>query len=361
VIGVVTTSYPRFPDDSAGIFVRERVRALRARGEQIEIVAAGDAHCVDDGLVTRLAAGGLFYAGGAPEALEEPRLLPRLAAWARALHFSSALLARLAERRGRWQAAESHWLLPCGLAVAAMLPELPHRAHVHGGDLYLLGRLPWADSVARGLCRRRPELVFASAALERRFRALAGVAPEALGARCRVEAAPFDQALFRARGLDERRQARAELGLSRPTLLAAGRLVPIKGFDVLVAAVARLPPAARPVVIVAGDGPERAQLARLARAAGVELCLPGLLGQQALALHMTAAALFAHPCRTLPSGRSEGMPLVVREALACGLPVLASASGGLGELGGTAGLTLVQEGDVASWAEAIARALAEVD
>jgi glycosyltransferase involved in cell wall biosynthesis len=48
----------------------------------------------------------------------------------------------------------------------------------------------------------------------------------------------------------------------------------------------------------------------------------------------------------------------VREALARGLPVIASASGGLAELCGTPGLTLVAEGDVAALALAIARTLA---
>jgi len=121
--------------------------------------------------------------------------------------------------------------------------------------------------------------------------------------------------------------------------------------------VARLPPTSRPAVVIAGEGPERARLARLARTAGVDLRLPGLLGQQALALYMAAADLFVHPCRTLPSGRSEGMPLVVREALARGLPVIASASGGLTELRGASGVTLVAEGDAAALAEALARAL----
>jgi glycosyltransferase involved in cell wall biosynthesis len=73
---------------------------------------------------------------------------------------------------------------------------------------------------------------------------------------------------------------------------------------------------------------------------------------------MRAADLFVHPCRTLPSGRAEGMPLVVREALACGAPVIASASGGLTELETTAGLTLVEPDSAPQLAAAICRQLA---
>jgi glycosyltransferase involved in cell wall biosynthesis len=310
-------------------------------------------------MVTRIPAHGLFYAGGAPEALESASRAARLSAWVRALGFCGRLLGHLTARRGRWDAVESHWLLPCGLAVCAALPGLPHRAHLHGGDVFLLGRLPGAGSLLRRLCRSRPELVFASASLRAAFTRVLGAPPEALGARCQVEAAPFDPSIFCRPTEEERRRARAQLGGERPTLLAAGRLVPIKGFDVLIAAVGQMPPASRPRVLIAGDGPERAGLARQARAQGVDLRLPGRLGQQALARHMAAADLFVHPCRTLPGGRSEGMPLVVREALACGLPVLASASGGLVELRGAPGLTLIEAGDAAALAAAIARLGAE--
>jgi glycosyltransferase involved in cell wall biosynthesis len=72
---------------------------------------------------------------------------------------------------------------------------------------------------------------------------------------------------------------------------------------------------------------------------------------------MAAADLFVHPCRTLPDGRSEGMPLVVREALACGLRVVAFASGGLSELQGVAGICLVNPDDTFALAAAIRAAL----
>lgn len=357
MIGVVTTSYPRFADDSAGVFVQQRVRALVAQGHMVEILAAGNSLRSDSGMVTRIAGGNLFYSGGAPEALEDDRLLGRLASWGEAVVFSLAMLGRIAERARRWDEVESHWVVPCGLAVAAALPGLAHRAHVHGGDLHLLSRLPWADSLARVLCRSRVELVFASAGLRDGFSVLAGATPESLGAASRVEAAPFDRSLFFPRTDEDRQKARAQLGFDRPTVLGAGRLVSIKGFDILLAAVGKLPPDSRPVVVIAGQGPEKERLARQARAAAIDLRLPGLLGQRALARNMAAADLFVHACRTLVSGRSEGMPLVVREALARGLPVIASASGGIVELRGEVGLTLVEAADADTLATAIARAL----
>jgi glycosyltransferase involved in cell wall biosynthesis len=345
------------------VFVRQRVRALLAEGHAVEILAAAardgasaDDDC-EDGQVTRIEAGGLFYEGGAPEALESPDRLRRWQALGQGVRFSLAMLRHLFDRRSRWDAVESHWLVPCGLLASAALPHLSHRAHVHGGDLYMLARLPWGDSLGRTLCRHKPTLVFASASLRDRFAQLVGAAPEAFGAQCTVEPAPFAARVFVPRSDEEKRQLRDRLGFCSPTLLAAGRLVPIKGFDLLVAAIGRIPLAVRPALVVAGEGPEKMRLAKLARDVGVRLQLAGQLGQRALADCMAAADLFVHPCRTLASGRSEGMPLVVREALACGLPVIASASGGLGELRGTQGLTLVDPNDAEALLQAIEHAL----
>ncbi len=355
MIGVLTTSYPRGPGDYAGVFVRERVRALRGAGHVLEVVAACDGPTTEDGLATvvRLPVhpGGLFYAGGAPEHLEKGSHRGRVLL--DGLHFSARMAELVRRRKTDWSAIESHWLVPCAVVACTVAPELPHRAHAHGGDVFLLCRLPGGDSVARTLCRQGIDLVFASADLRARFTRLCGQAPEELGARTSVEPAPYDGSLFFARGDQERARLRRRLAMTGPTLLAAGRLVPIKGFDVLIQALGRLPAHRRPRLILAGDGPEAAPLRQLARRTGVELRLLGVVEQPALADWMAAAHLFVHPCRALPDGRTEGAPLVVREALACGLPVLASASGGLLDLR-EPHLTLVAPDDPAALAAAIA-------
>ncbi|MBZ0233555.1 MAG: hypothetical protein K8M05_14615, partial [Deltaproteobacteria bacterium] len=61
VVGVVATSYPRWDGDAAGGFVEGHAAYLRARGDEVDVVAAGRGLPVPDGL---------FFAGGAPEAIE---------------------------------------------------------------------------------------------------------------------------------------------------------------------------------------------------------------------------------------------------------------------------------------------------
>lgn len=355
MIGVITTSYPLGAADSAGNFVRRRVETLVRSGETVEVIAAGKTSTVETGLarVIRVGAPELIHCGGVPDLLEHRDRPIRGKAWVEALRFSTKLLDCVQSFKTRWQAVESHWLLPSGLVAQVMMPGQPHRAHIHGGDLFLLARMPFARSLARTLCTRWTTLVFVSRDLLRRFEHLIGGKVESFGATAQVEAAPIDLGLFHPGGTGEKAILRARFGLQRFTLLAAGRLVPIKGMDLLIQALARLPKPVRPSLVVAGDGPEGPSLRCLAERLRVEVRWLGRLSPGGLAEWMRAADLFVQPSRTLNNGRSEGMPLAVREALACGLSVIASNSGGLVELGGVASLSLVALGDVNSLATAI--------
>ena len=332
------------------------MRELVAAGQQVEVIAAGTIGEEVQGPVPvfRIPGAGaaeIFYAGGAPEALEAGKAERRATAWLEAIHFTVRMMELVSERAARWSALESHWLVPSALVACATAPHLRHRAHAHGGDVFLLARMIGGGSLARLICRSRAELVFASADLLERFTRLCGKPPEALGARACVQPAPFDAHLFHPRA--ERERLRGHLGIEQLTVLAAGRLVPIKGFDVLVRAVGHIPAGERPTLVVAGAGPAAPRLRTLAAAYAVNLRLLGEVAPAALADWMAASDLFVHPCRALPNGRSEGAPLVVREALAAGMSVIASAAGGLPELASHARLTLVAPDDAAGLAEKI--------
>jgi hypothetical protein len=344
MIGVITTSFPRGPDDWAGAFVRARVRRLQAEGARVEVVAAGDPE-PDEAGVVRVPGGALFYGAGAPDTLEAG------AAWPRAVAFTGRLAQIVAARAPAWRAVESHWLVPCALIGATVAGGLPHRAFAHGGDVALLERLPGGASLGRALVRSGAALTFASADLRDRFARLCGGAPGAT-----VEPAPFEAAAFRPPAPDHRRALRQRLGCSGPTILGVGRLVPVKGWDVLVRAVSRLPQARRPRLVLVGDGPQRPALAAQAARARLDLHLAGAIPRSAVADWMAAADLYAQPSIVLANGRREGTPLAVREALAVGVPVIASAVGGIGELA-HARLTLIPPARPDVLARAIAQFL----
>lgn len=133
-----------------------------------------------------------------------------------------------------------------------------------------------------------------------------------------------------------------------PILLACARLVPQKGLDTLVRALPAIV-AAHPsvVAVVAGEGPERTRLERLARDLGVDraLRLPGRAGDVGTLYDRAATYV-------LPS-RWEGFGLVLLEAMLAGLPVVASAVSSVPEIvvDGVTG-TLVPPDDPAALAAA---------
>ena len=109
-------------------------------------------------------------------------------------------------------------------------------------------------------------------------------------------------------------------------LVAAGRLVEVKGFDLLIEAIALLDTPAVQLVIL-GDGPLRDGLASLSEARGVAAQVH-FVGFQS-----NPYAWFARADAFVLASRHEALPNVVLEALACGTPVIATpAPGGVREI-----------------------------
>jgi glycosyltransferase involved in cell wall biosynthesis len=149
-----------------------------------------------------------------------------------------------------------------------------------------------------------------------------------------------------------RQKTRAEFGaVDRPLLLAVGRLEPHKGYDTLLEAARAwraLEP--RPLLVVAGEGLQRAALQRRIDADRLPV---RLLGRRDDIPELLAAA----DAVVLPS-RWEARALIAQEALHAGVPLVATAVGGTPELIGEAG-ELVPYGDAGALAEAVTRLLAD--
>ena len=85
-------------------------------------------------------------------------------------------------------------------------------------------------------------------------------------------------------------------------------------------------------LVIAGDGPQRERLERAASAGRVNARFLGEVNQETRADLFAACDVLAVPSRELGDGRHEGIPLVVIEAMAAGLPVVASDTGAIGEI-----------------------------
>lgn len=350
-IGVLTTGYPRFDGDVAGVFVRGMACALAARGHDLEVLApapeTATAPLADPSITVRHVGYAppvlrkTFYGAGVPDNLRHPLAWPGLAT------FPLALLSEARRRAPTWDAVLSHWALPSALVGGLVRGARPHLAVLHSADVHLLGRLPgrarWIDAVTRA----STELLFASAAHRQRFLdALPPTRRATVAGRAHASAMGIDP----LPDTDGRRALRRRLGFDGFTVLFLGRLVPIKG---LVHALDALRGLEDVELVVAGDGPLRTLAARGGRFVGAV----DAVGKAEL---LRAADALVVPSTPLPSGRTEGTPTVALEAASAGLPIIASAIGGLPELfvDGRSAL-LVPPGDPAAIRSAIERLRAD--
>jgi len=137
------------------------------------------------------------------------------------------------------------------------------------------------------------------------------------------------------------------------TVLAIGSLIPQKGFNVLLEAVSQLIenfPDLRLIII--GDGPERKNLLRRSNQLGIsgKVIWKGHLPFEEVKEYLNQSTLLVHPS----VGLGDAVPTVIKEAMATGLPVIASDIVGIPELlnYGKCGI-LVPSGDVQALADAI--------
>jgi glycosyltransferase involved in cell wall biosynthesis len=147
----------------------------------------------------------------------------------------------------------------------------------------------------------------------------------------------------------------------RPLVAFVGRLVGIKGVEILLEAMARLRQPAQ--LVVAGAGPDREPLERHARELaaaqpGLSIRFAGEVRGSSRDALFAAADVLVVPSLDLPSGRTEGTPTVALEALAAGVPLVASAVGGVRDAVGDAAL-LVPAGDPDALAVALRRVFAD--
>lgn len=231
--------------------------------------------------------------------------------------------------------------------VAAKLARRPHVLTMHGGRYYA-GKLQ--RRVALGVAARVSDAVVGvsgacAADLEQTLRLRHGA----------VRVVPNGVPVPRG----DRTKVRAELGLGDADrlLVAVGNLYPVKGHIVLLRALALLVEhgkASGLTVAVAGRGGEEAALREFARQAGIEANVR-LLGYRDDAGDILAGAdIYAMP------SLSEGLPLALLEAMAVGLPVIASRVGGIPEVAidGENAL-LVPPGDPAALGSAIERLIGD--
>jgi glycosyltransferase involved in cell wall biosynthesis len=232
--------------------------------------------------------------------------------------------------------------------LAAEIAGLPFSFTGHARDIYA------GELNPGGLLRRKLRAArFAVTCTEANRRHLEEIAPDAS-----VHLVYHGLGADFARAL-ERVDAAGAAANGRLRVLGVGRLVAKKGFDVLVEACAMLADREVPfeALIVGQDDKQGDEVRGRIAALGLEehVRLPGPIGQDELVGEYSRASVFCLPCRVLPGDR-DGLPNVLVEAMASGLPVVTTGVSGIPELVSDEdnGL-LVHPNDPEALADALAR------
>ena len=262
-----------------------------------------------------------------------------------------AVVRDLVDRR-RWRREE--WVPPLRMLAPAAVRLMRAPAHVHahfaGGAALAALRLSRVTGVpfsvtAHGydiferpanLREKLEAASFATSGSDYTVRHLRDIAPDA---RLHRIVMGIDGSVFR----------RTRPHPERGPVLAVGRLVEKKGFADLVDAAAEL---GHPVRI-AGEGPLRPMLERRIFDTGAPVELVGPVDHTQVREMLEQAAVLCMPCVIAASGDRDSMPVVVKEALAMEVPVVATAAVGLPEAVRPQWGALVPPGDPASLAAAL--------
>jgi glycosyltransferase involved in cell wall biosynthesis len=269
---VVTSLFPTSDRPEAGVFVARRVQALRDRGVSVEVIAA---HAYDKGPIRR--------------------------------HLEMGLAAA---RPRRIHGVEAHVLLPAGLIglVAAQIDRAPLLVYAHGADVRETARRTRLHAILARTVARGAGIVVANSRAT-------SVQVGQLGVEAHVVPPGVDFGVFAPA---HRGAARKHLALpdSAKIVVYVGALSQRKGADVFAEAISGIPE-------VLGVAVGRGELDEVIARRWPSVRLNGPATPDEVPRWMQAADLVVVPSREEPLG------LAAVEALACGVPVVAAAVGGL--------------------------------
>ena len=218
--------------------------------------------------------------------------------------------------------------VPLGIVGPSL--RLPYDVVLHGAEVTVPGRLPLSKQVLGHVLRRSRHIVAAGGYP-------AAEAEHAAGRKLPITIVPpgVDVERFRPLTDVERAEARRHFGLPADAelIVAISRLVPRKGFDTAIRAVAALKPS-RPDLLLAisGGGRDGDRLRALAAELRAPVVFLGRVPNDDLPRLYGCADIYSMLCRNRWGGlEQEGFGIVFVEAAACGVPQVAGDSGGAAE------------------------------
>ncbi len=352
----ILTAFPRYEGDVIAPWLVELLLRLTRRGHEVEVLTSayrgGGNRSYAGILVHRFR----YFPARWEDLTHDEAALQRIR---RSLRYKLAaacyilcgiLAARRLGRRKQFDVIHVHWALPHFLFGRGAARGSPVVTTFYGAELSLANSsLPGLRRLLISAARRSDRTVAISRHTAGQVESLCGVRPEVI---------PYGVGLPVSAGGDREPLPSSPGGDF--SVLFVGRLVERKGVDILLRAAAQFSQSesARLGLVIVGDGPERHRLESLARELELDRWVEfkGRVGNAELQRCYRSARVFVLPAIVDRRGDTEGLGVVLLEAMSYGIPVVASKTGGItdiveDEINGL----VVEPGDPAALAAALER------
>jgi glycosyltransferase involved in cell wall biosynthesis len=366
---MLTSSYPKYPGDVTAPFIEEIAQNTRKLGHEVTVLMPYHPDLkrqpVENGVKLcnfRYIPFKNWNIWGYAASMEGDVKIRKLVYLLAPFVMLSSLWHMLKlTRRERFAIIQAHWVIPNApvAVLVGRLRKIPVVISLHGSDVYIAEKLKPVGWVARWAFKRTAGVTASSGDLLERAQKL-GAPTESKSAAVIPYGA--DPQTFRAPD-EPRSHIRQKLGF-RPEeqiLFCIGRLVYKKGFEYAIRAlpmVLKKFPSAR--LVIAGQGDLRHELEKVADESGVaeQVHFAGSVAHHKVPEYLAACDLFLLPSVVDAKGNVDGLPNTLMEALAAGVPVIATNIGGV-PLAVSDGVNgrLVPQKDPAALAEAICELL----
>ena len=333
---ILTSSFPRFKGDPAGIFIYNLCLQLIKKGVDIEVIAPHHHGCEflenRDGI--RIHRFPYFYpfkyqrlSYGAGTLQNVRQSVPAMVQ----LPFfiiAEILYSLWRIKRGKIDLIHAHWSMPQGLigVFCGYLSGVPCVTTIHGSDIYGL-KLPLINALNAKVIQCSDVCTANSKPTARAIREISG--------REDIEIVPMGINPSFFKRSSEVRDLRKRLGVGGKAILFIGRLIDWKGTEYLIKALPKILetyPGTK--LLLVGSGPQKRRLVTLSGSLGITntVLFIGEVGQEELPKFYSLATVFVLPSIVNDKGETEGLGVVLLEAMACGVPVIGSNVGGIPDI-----------------------------
>lgn len=314
-ICVVTSSFPRHESDRSGKFIDNILRALSNEYE-IHVIYPSN-------METPQINSEPFYRHQVPYTFQTyPMSQVRGLDYINAARLSLNMIAKIRDLVWRYdiQLIHAYWAIPSGFLASLCCGKIPMLITLPGSDIKVFGKkLVFRFAVKRAL-KKATRIISCSNDIKQEAIKL-GAEEQKVS----IIPAGTDTSQFKPM---DKPPLRVKLGLPNGFLmLYAGSLFKVKRVDRLIKICANLNKDFDCCLVLAGDGPEKESLVKLAKTINLEnVQFKGEIPYEDMPFYAAASDVL------VLASESEGLPACVQEAMACGIPVVSSNVGGLPEM-----------------------------